>query len=212
MNGFNFVIAAGLGSLLAAAELLSRYRDEPLRVIGRGAAWFYIVVNASASMGALLLIDQFGWTFDQTGQSLRTTQVLVAGFGSAALFRSSLFIFKVGDDNVGMGPSILLNSLLGAADRSVDRNQATERLRVTGSIMAGVDFDKAHAPLVAACLAAAANVPPQEALDLRESVVALSASDAQPSTKSVVLGILIIDAVGADVLRQAVDTLGEAIK
>ncbi len=212
MHPFNYVLAGLLGSLLGVAELLARYRDRPWRLVSQGAAWFYVMLNAGASVVALVLIDIFGWNFGQDGSTRAATQVLVAGLGSAVLFRSSLFLVKVGDENVGMGPSLILTNVLAAADRSVDRDQATERLRDVGEIMDGIDFSKAAEALVAACLAAAANVPPQAALDLRESVDALAASSANNHSKVVTLGILIIDVVGAGVLRQAVSTLGDAIK
>ena len=78
--------------------------------------------------------------------------------------------------------------------------------------MASVDFDKAKSALVTTALAAAANVPAQEALDLRDSVDALDGSPAVEDAKKIVLGILIIDTAGEDVLKQAVSTLGDAIK
>ncbi len=212
MHWFNFILAGLLGGLLGIAELLSRYRDRPMRTFRRGAAWAYVTVNASASVLALVLIDQFEWDFGQSGGSLRATQVLVAGLGAAVLFRSSLFIFKVGDDNVGMGPSLVLTSLLGAADRSVDRDQASERLRVVGVTMTGVDFDKAKSALVSTCLAAAANVAAQEAIDLNTAVGALDGSAMSLEAKRIVLGVLIIDTVGHEVLKQAVTTLGDSIK
>jgi hypothetical protein len=212
MNGWNYLYGGLIGGLLGTAELISRYRDRPSRVLLQLAAWSYVLVNAAASLAALLLIDRFKWDFGQTGSALAATQVLVAGLGAAVLFRSSLFVFKVGDENVGMGPSLVLSSLLGAADRSVDRAQATARLKVVSQTMPGVDFAKAQDALVAACLAASANVSAEDANKLRQSVQALSASGASPASKSVTLGLLLIDTVGAEVLKAAVIALGNEIK
>lgn len=214
MPAVNYLFAAAIGMLLGAAELISRYRDRPRRLAGQSAAWVYLAISAAAaSAAALLLIDRFDWDFGQSSGSLRTTHVLVAGLGSAVLFRSSLFILKVGDENVGMGPSYVLTSLLGAADRSVDRDQAGERLRAAGEDMAAVDFSKAKVTLVSACLAAAANVSADDSARLRTAVDALSAAASIPeSAKSLVLGMLIIDTVGAEVLSQAVESLGDSIK
>ena len=88
----NFAIAGLLGALLGAAELLSRYRDKPSLLLLVGATWGYVVINALAAIAAYLLIQRFGWGFGQTGGAKAAVQVLVAGFGSAALFRSSLFM------------------------------------------------------------------------------------------------------------------------
>jgi hypothetical protein len=211
VNPLNYLIAAGLGALLGVAELLSRYRDNPVRIGRRGASWAYLAVNAAASAFALLLIDRFGWDFGQAGDGLRTTQVLMAGLGSAILFRSSLFIFKVGDENVGMGPSLVLTSLLGAADRAVDRDQASERLRSAGQVAQRMSFAKAKDSLVATCLAATANVSAEDAAQLRTAVQALESSPMSDKEKSLVLGMLIIDTVGAQVLTNAVTQLGDEI-
>lgn len=212
MPSLNYVLAGLIGALLGCAELIARYRDRPSRVIGRSAGWAYILVNAAASCAALLLIDRFKWDFGQSGSALRTTQVLIAGLGSATLFRSSLFVVKVGDENVGVGPSLVLSSLLGAADRSVDREQAIARLKDVGQAMRGVAFTKAQDALVSACLAATANVSAEDAAALKQSVQALSASSASPPSKSLILGLLLIDTVGSGVLTSAVSALGDEIK
>ena len=84
------VIAAIMGVLLAIAELVARYRDDPAAAVFSTPAAVYVLVNAGASAGALYLLHVFNWTFGLTGTPLVVTQVLTAGFGSAALFRSSL--------------------------------------------------------------------------------------------------------------------------
>jgi hypothetical protein len=204
----NFLIAGVLGALLGAAEILSRYKDKPLALFETGATWVYLGVNACASIAALFLIRAFAWDFGVSGsKQILTTQVIVAGFGSAALFRSSLFLVKVGDDTVGVGPNVVLMSLLNAADRSIDRRQATERLGIVGSTMRNFDFNTKHDDLVTACLAAAANVGADDALSLRDSVAALAGSQATDAGKSLTLGLLIVDVVGADVLAKAVESL-----
>lgn len=203
----NFAIAGLLGALLGAAELLSRYRDKPSLLLLVGATWGYVVINALAAIAAYLLIQRFGWGFGQTGGAKAAVQVLVAGFGSAALFRSSLFMVKVGTDTVGVGPNVVLASLLDAADRAVDRVQAQRRLTKVKEVMEGFDFATSHDDLVTACLAAAANVSSDNALSLRSSVQALAGSPATPKGKNLTLGLLIIDVVGAEVLKAAVDSL-----
>lgn len=207
-----YVVAGGLGGLLAAAELMSRYRDHPGRVARRGAAWIYVGVNVAASTAALLLVSRFGWDFGQDHASrVRAVQVLVAGLGAAALFRSSLFMVKLGEDNVGVGPNLVLQSLLAAADRSVDRDQAQQRLEVVGAATVHVDFDKARAALVTACLGATASVSAEDAALLRTSVDALASAAMSNRSKALALGMLIVDCVGTDVLEAAIEQLGDEV-
>jgi hypothetical protein len=206
--GFLAYLCAGLlGGALGLSELLSRFRDRPSALLKAVAAWLYVGFNALASLGALLLVDLMGWQFslgDTTAST--TTRVLVAGLGAAALFRSNFFVAKIGDENVGIGPSTLLMNYLASAERSIDRGQMQARLKDAGETMKDFDF-KLHNELTTACIAAAASLTPDAILSLKNSVEALADSEASEAGKSLVLGLLIVDAVGADVLKQAVTSL-----
>src|ERR1022692_2402103 len=96
---FDFVAVALLGALVGGAELVSRYRDAPRAVL------------------ALALIRGYRWTFNATGASQRWTQVLVGGVGAMALFRTSLFMVRAGDRDIGVGPGSFLQIFRDAADR-----------------------------------------------------------------------------------------------
>jgi hypothetical protein len=51
-----YVIAAGLGGLLAITELVSRYRDDPAGAVLSPPAAVYVVVNVVAAAAALYLL------------------------------------------------------------------------------------------------------------------------------------------------------------
>jgi YD repeat-containing protein len=57
-------------------------------------------VNIIASVAALGLIHWYGWF-----GSARLTQILMAGVSAMAFFRTSLFVVRAGDRDVGVGPS-----------------------------------------------------------------------------------------------------------
>ena len=120
-----YVLVGALGAAVAIGELVSHYRDAPMRALATFPALLYIGINAGASLGALALIRAFDWKFGMNGTSsdadVRWTQTLVAGFGALAFFRSSLFIANIGGQDIGIGPSAFLQSVLDAADRGVDR-------------------------------------------------------------------------------------------
>jgi hypothetical protein len=50
--GWQFLIAAGLAGSVGLAEILTRYRSDPLKALGRLGAWLYIALNAGAGAGA----------------------------------------------------------------------------------------------------------------------------------------------------------------
>jgi hypothetical protein len=189
-------------------ELASRYRDRPAVLVTVPSAWLYALVNAAASVVALLLVNAFGWTFGGVPKgALTVLRVLVASLTSLALFRSSLFTVRIGDADVGVGPSTVLMTLLGIADRGVDRRRAGDRSRQVTKIMSEVSFSRARLALPAFCLALLQNVPPAEQHDLAIAVDALAASSMSDKQKGYALGLLLMNVAGPDVLSNAVSAL-----
>ena len=122
--GWQLTIAGSLAGAVGLAEIVARYRSEPSFALKRLTAWSYILVNVAAGVGALFLVRAFGWTFGQE-DNVDLWRALIAGFGALAIFRSSLFVTKVGEAEVNVGPSQLLTSILDTFDRAIDRKCAT---------------------------------------------------------------------------------------
>jgi hypothetical protein len=164
------------------------------------------------SIGASTPTRTFGWTFGASGASaVAATQVVVAAFGALALFRSSLFTVRVGQQDIGVGPSTALTILLTAADRGVDRARARERSQQVTTIMRGVSFAKAHLALPTFCLGLLQNSSTTEQQELGTAVRSLAESTMTDAQKSFALGLLLINIVGATVLTNAVEALGSEI-
>jgi len=209
----DWLIVALFGGLVGASELVNRYRDAPVRAVLNWPAGFYILLNLAASLSALGLIYAYGWKFGVTGDvAIRWTRVPVAGVGAMGFFRSSLFTVRVGDREVGVGPAGLLQIFLGAADRGVDRLRAQTRASKVAALMKDVDYTKARRALPAFCLALMRNVPAEEQQELEKALALLDQVQVTPSIKSRLLGLELINVVGQDVLKQAVDSLGAEIR
>jgi hypothetical protein len=209
-----YVIAAFLGGLLAIAELVSRYRDDPAGAVLSMPAAVYGVVNIAAAAVALYLLHVFNWTFGLTGTGRNVTQVLTAGFGSAALFRSSLFNVAIGDQFVGIGPSAVLNVILTAADREVDRRRADIRAADTAEIMAGFSFNKGAETLLKYCIATMQNLTSAEARAVESRIYELrdQKNKALPdAVKSYILGLELLTLVGKHVLTKASAQVKDAL-
>jgi hypothetical protein len=113
----------------------------------------YVAVNAGAGFFALYLVRAFGWTFGQTSH-VDLWRVLIAGFGAVAVFRSSLFVARIGGNDVNVGPAMVLGALLDTFDRAVDRKSANELSGVLqGDDLQGLDPDTVIAVLPVLCLA-----------------------------------------------------------
>jgi hypothetical protein len=211
-----YALVSVLGAGVAIGELVSRYRDSPIRAVLTPSALLYVVINAGASAGALAIARAFDWHFGAEGSAnsaaVQVTQALVAGFGAIAFFRSSLFIVRVGNQDVGMGPSAFLQSVLEAADRGVDRGEANVRSSVVSDVMQNVEFEKAFESLPAYCLALMQNVPEGVQTQVGRQVDAMRGGKMSDSAKALLLGLLLMNVVGGAVLRSAVSGLGRDIR
>jgi hypothetical protein len=156
------VIAGVIASGVGLAEIVTRYRSDPGRALKTLAAALYLVLNGVAGVGALYLVDALGWTF---GQSHHVTvwRILVAGLGALAFFRSSLFMAKIGGSDVPVGPNIVLEGLLNACDRDVDRRCAEAIAReLREEDLTGLDPTSTMTNLPVLCLALMQNFPPSD--------------------------------------------------
>jgi hypothetical protein len=204
-TAIDLVTVALIGGLVAIGELVSRYRDAPFRALRCGAAYVYILVNVAAGAAAYGLIGAFGWHFGAaTGEPVRWTRVLVAGFGAMALFRSSLFIIRVHDEDVGIGPSSLLKSLLSAADRGVDRARGAARAQEVEALLAGVSWERARTDLPALCLSLMQNCTLIEEDALAGAIRDIEAGDLDDDIRVLLVALELMNLAGIGVLRGAV--------
>ena len=206
-----------IGVAVGAGELMGRYRDEPFASLASRPSFVYLSVNGLAAAGAFFLIDMFGWTFGFASENTASSdaiQVLVAGFGAMALFRSSLFTARVGEQEVGVGPHIILQTVLNAADSEVNRASALVRARRVEDIMKSVDADKAKDILPSLCSYVLPNrLPESEEKIISEKVNNVVGNVNYPAdSKAYLLGLILMNYVGKDVLNAAVQTLGTEIR
>jgi hypothetical protein len=129
-----------------------------------------------------------------------------------ALFRTSLFTVRAGDADVGIGPGSFLQVFRDAADREVDRIRAQARSRQVGKVMDGLSYSKAAAGLTPFCLALMQNLPPEEQTKVNEAVRLLNPEPIDEAVKVRILGLLLMNLVGPDVLAAAVASLREQLK
>lgn len=136
------------------------------------------------------------------------TKVLMAGISAMAFFRTSLFVVRTGDRDVGIGPSGFLQIFLAAADRQ----RASVRSNAVAKLMKGIDFNRAIKALPPYCLALMQNVSPEDQQTLKRVFTALEAQNADPDVKTLLLGIELINVVGVDVLTTAVGSIQDQIR
>jgi hypothetical protein len=210
--------AIALGLCLGAAEMMGRYRDEPTKIFQATAAWYYLGVNGALAAISLYLIREFGLSFipETTGgpeirdttQAARIYDVLLAGFGGAAFFRSSIMKTKIGDADVSIGPAIVIDTLLKVTDREVDRFRAEQRARRISPLMKGVSLREAIDVVVPFCTALMQNLNAAEREALRKDARSIaSETSVDSATKPMLVGLMLVGLVGFGVLEQAIKIL-----
>jgi len=196
------------------AELLSRYRDDPVRLLAADPTAMYVAVNVVAGIGALALVKEFSVFGSAAAPQAHqaTYEALLASFGAIAFFRTSLFTARVGGTDIDVGPATLLKSLLASSDFMVNRKQASDRADEVQRTMARVDFDKAKSTLPVLCFTLVEGITPDQQKLVAEQIQKLADDTTiEPTAKATILGVYLLRQVGADVLARAVTVLGDRI-
>lgn len=204
----NYGFTVGIGLLVGATELIARYRDKPFEPLLSSAGLFYMLINAGASALAYYIVLHLGLL---TGQH-EVIRVLTAGLAAMAFFRSGLFKVRLGGDDVTVGPNLVLQILLDALDRTYDRERAQPRSAAVQEIMAGISFDVAQRSLPRLCYNLMQNVSDEEMASLDLEVRAIDESEGNDDAKALTLGLTLLNLVGQEVLKAAVDALGGALQ
>lgn len=206
----DYAVVALFGLCAGTAELLSRYRDAPKTAIGRWPGLAYLAVNALAGVGGLAVVELLDLQFGlEPGEKLRWVRVLVAGFSSVALFRSSLFTVRAGDKDVPIGPAAALQAILATLDRAVDRKQAEDRDEFVGNLESDVPNDANRLRFLGAyCLGLMQNVPAGEQKQLEEQINTIILDRRLTPRDRLVLACLqLMAVVGHGVLSKAIQRM-----
>lgn len=205
-----YVLVAIFGALAGIGELISRYQDAPLLAIKTAPGVLYLSVNGAASILALamgaVVIEPANQAAGFSNEELLQL-LLIAGFGSLAFFRAKVVTLRVGDNDVGVGPSFILETVLRAADRAVDRVRAEPRATTVSDIMQGVAFEESKVVLPAYCFALMQNVTVEEQQKVALEIDGLTGTDMPDRVKALSLGLLLLNIVGERVLTIAVEQL-----
>jgi hypothetical protein len=210
--------AGSIGGVVGVAELASRYKFRPRLAVLTTPGILYVVVNVVAAAVTLLLIEQFRWTMGMNADdpAVPAARVLVAGFGAMALLRSSLFVVRVGDKDVGVGPGLFLSGVVDVVDaavsREVDRGVVRMRGRLARLAMGSLSFERAAVELPAYCVALSSNIMSAgEQSTLSDQVTNLRHSNVSDEQKVVMIGLLCINAFGETLVETVIEQFGDTM-
>ncbi|WNG32669.1 hypothetical protein F0U61_02880 [Archangium violaceum] len=214
-----------IGAFIGIGELISRYKDDPFRAIANPHAFTYTLVNVLAAAMALLALRTMPWSIGITQNMVglaptaneggvaaqRIGQTLLAGFGAMGILRSSAFMVRSGDQDVAIGPSALLQVILSATDRAVDRARAKVRAELVAKTMQTVSFAQIHEALPVLAFSMMQNLSASEKEDFAQELSQIRQSTIDDKAKSICLGLSLSNLVGQDVLDAAVEALRNTV-
>lgn len=189
-----------LGMATAFAEIISKFRDEPIKALRTPHALLYHLLNGAVAAFALKTLVVFSgpeWIADGQAQ---LKSVLAAGLGSMLIMRSKLFNIKVGGEDVSFGPEQIVKIYFRFMEAAIDRFRAQDRIDFVtsklGNIRATKVFEYAETMLLAS--QAFEEKAKAECLDAIKALNTGTYKDLPEKLRSYRLGFLLLDNMGED--------------
>ncbi|MEO1725041.1 MAG: hypothetical protein AAFR84_21910 [Pseudomonadota bacterium] len=181
------------------------------------ATYIYLLFNGFVGVAAFYLLTIFPLPAGdeaETGTALQRSveNVLIAGFGGAAFFRSSIARTKVGDLEVSVGPAFVIDAFLGATDRNIDRRRALERTQQIPILMRYIPAGFAADALTQYCIETMQNLSAADEKNLETRAASILKSDLPANVKSMLVGMVITEFTGHKVLEAAIESLHEEVE
>lgn len=194
------MITVLLSVLLAAAELFSKFRDEPFLLVKSLSAWAYIVLNILIALCTLYLLtrtDILG--ISETRDLVKAA--FISGLGSAVLMRSKFLKINAGGKENAIGPEIIINVFMETLESRIDRERALSRKTLVEKCMADIDFEKTWTYVITTIQGARQIATPESITELLNEVEKIQEGPLDPVNKSQALGYLVLDIIGEAFLK-----------
>lgn len=205
-------LAAVLGMVLAGSELLSRYRDQPVRAVLSQPGLIYLLVNGLISALVYGLLVRFSSNLFPVVQTDRLLGAMIAGLGAMAVLRSKFFSFRTqAGDDISIGPDVIASAYLDSANRSIDRDRAVSRLALVFSLTAGWDPPEDAQTKLTLSLSAFQNLSTDQLQAARQEIVTTYGNNSLNSVQKLQASCFgIVNLGGERVLRQVISTIKPA--
>lgn len=202
-------LAGSLGFAAGASEVMSRYRDEPMRALWNRFGLFYAAANGVVSILAFLLLLRYP---DKVVPAIANDSLLTAvaaGFGAMVLLRSHLFVIRTDDGKeYPVGPSLAVDTFLRTIDRQIDRLRATQRQNKVHSHMKDVQDFEGAAGYLKVSLLSFQNLSEDEKRDIAGIIDEYRAlKDVPASLKTMAVGFAFLTIAGEENFDQVIGSM-----
>jgi hypothetical protein len=189
-----------LGMVTAFAEIISKFRDEPIKALRMPHALFYHLLNGAIAAFALKVLVVFSGAEVIANGQQQMKSVVIAGLGSMLIMRSKLFNIKVGGEDVSFGPEQIIKIYFRFMEAAIDRLRAQDRIDFVKSKLGNINPAKVFDYAVTMLLASQA-LEEKARKECTDGIKALNTGDFMglpPKLKSYRLGFLLLDNMGED--------------
>jgi hypothetical protein len=145
-GGISYFIAFMLGMVTAFAEIIGKFRDEPIKAFITPQALAYHTLNGCISVFALYVLFESDFPFKTPIETPieKIKAILLASLGSMLIMRSRLFNVKVGDEEMAFGPDQIIKIYFSFMENAIDRVRAKSRIDLVRSLMDNIDFNSVY--------------------------------------------------------------------
>jgi hypothetical protein len=191
-----------LGISVGAAEIVSRYKDEPIEAVRGLSGISYLILNGVISVFVCAVLLHYAQNKSTLaalkGEPLITS--LLAGMSAMALMRSKLFTFKGdGGHEYAIGPDVIFSMFLRTIDRKIDRHRVRRRHAVVYEAVAGIRDSVQAIAFLQSSIASFQNLSQEERELLNNRVEQISKDSAlDERLKLMRLGFIFLDITGED--------------
>ena len=203
----DWALAFAIGMGTSLVELLSRYRDEPLKVIATSQfAWIYLMLNGCMALGAHAVLLEREFVVVDTPTSLAGLAV-ISGLSAALILRARVFTAQLGDEQVSIGPGYVVDQLLNIVDAQIDRRRALQRVSIVIEVMEGKDFEGSQIHASTMIMGSRQNLSLQDQKDLGHQIREVTDRKISDQEKAYALGFLVLDFMGEAFLKAMAERL-----
>jgi len=208
------LLTAFFGCLLGASEIISRYRDEPLKAVFNVYGATYLVTNASVSLAAFMLLARY---HDKLlPAAIRHEDGILmaffAGFGAMIVLRSKLFLYhSIDGKEIPIGPDLVADRLLKVIDRKIDRQRAAAREQLVFDLMRKYTRFGVTSEFFQISLGSFQNLSDEEKVEYKEKAERLAQLPLFEALKIMALGFLFLDLSGEANLRDVCAILDQRL-
>jgi hypothetical protein len=199
MQDFLYLWAFLLGALTAFTEIISKFRDEPIKSFRTKEALFYHAFNGAISMFALYVLMLYWKAPAEPLDQMKA--VLVAGLGAMLIMRSRLFNIKLEKEDISFGPEQFVKVFLRFMEQAIDRVRAQARVEFVRKSMDSIDASKVEEYSLT-MLEASQALDEKKKEDMKQKIPKICREQGDKQLKSYRLGFLLLDEMGEDFVER----------